>query len=133
MEASGGALLEHVVHTHDDTVKLIAAATEVLKTEAAKHQISSFSAYLKLKVLTVHTAKNVMTLSSVSYTDQKNYKVMELSKRQSINNCKRKEVNRTNLFIQDFETGERYIRQDKVTTVKPEEILLLLFHVSSRQ
>jgi len=78
MEASSGAIHEHVAHTRDDTVKLIAAATEVLKADAAKHQNSSFSSYLKLKVLTVHTAKNVMTLSSVSYTQQKKYKVMEL-------------------------------------------------------
>jgi hypothetical protein len=62
MEASSG-----------DTVELIATAEEVLKTEAAKHGNASFSTFIKLQVLIVHTVKNVMTLSSVSL-----YEVMEL-------------------------------------------------------
>lgn len=78
MEASSGALREHVADTRADTLKLMGAAAEVLRVEAANHLSSSFDCYLKLKVLTVHTAKNVMTLSSVSFTAQKKFKVMQL-------------------------------------------------------
>lgn len=78
LKASSAAIGEHVAHIRANTLKLEGAAAEILKAEAAKHQNSSFSSYLKLKVLTIHTVKNKMILSSVSYTKQKKYKIMEL-------------------------------------------------------
>lgn len=45
LEVSGGIIKENVAHTRDDTVKLITAATEVLKAQAAQHQDSKFSTF----------------------------------------------------------------------------------------
>lgn len=49
-----------------DAVELFALAERVLKAEAKTHRNASFSTFSKLNVLTIHTARNVMILSSVS-------------------------------------------------------------------
>jgi hypothetical protein len=48
---------------------LYAAAENVLKDEAKNYRNANFSTLERLNVLTIHTAQNVMTLSSVSVNE----------------------------------------------------------------
>ncbi|KAI7860400.1 hypothetical protein BDC45DRAFT_583751 [Circinella umbellata] len=69
MEASSGNDSENVPDTLGDTIELLECSTNSLLVESKNYQDASYEAFKSLKVNTVHTIKNEITLHQVSVLD----------------------------------------------------------------
>ncbi|KAI8147861.1 hypothetical protein BJV82DRAFT_664207 [Fennellomyces sp. T-0311] len=78
VEASSGPVGEKVVHTIEDTLKIMECTTASLSAIAAKYRHASITTLKKLRVYSVHLIKNKMTLSYTSLNDAYSWRRMDL-------------------------------------------------------
>ncbi|KAG2221205.1 hypothetical protein INT45_000245 [Circinella minor] len=78
MEASSGNDCENVPHTLGDTIKLLECSTNSLLVESKNYKDASYEAFKNLKVNTIHTIKNEITLNQVSVLDSSRWQSIQV-------------------------------------------------------
>ncbi|KAG1438712.1 hypothetical protein G6F56_012548 [Rhizopus delemar] len=68
---------ERIVHTIEDSLKLLECGVSSLKKEAVLNKNSSIATFKKLKVFAIQIIKNQVTLSELFMNDQKSWCFIE--------------------------------------------------------